>query len=58
MDKVNSTLWYGFPIGTVRGLKAESDKDNRKGRQANILLLLDFTALNGVNINISRELTV
>lgn len=58
IDKVNSTLWYGFPIGTVRGLKAESDKDNRKGRQANILLLLDFTALNGVNINISRELTV
>ncbi len=58
IDKVNSTLWYGFPIGTVRGLKAESDKDSRKGKQANILLLLDFTALNGVNINISRELTV
>ena len=37
-------------------MKAESDKDSRKGKQASILLLLDFQALNGVNI--SRELTV
>ena len=56
LDKVNSTLWYGFPVGTARGLKAESDKDSKQGKQASILLLLDFTALNGVNI--SRELTV
>lgn len=58
LDKVNSTLWYGFPVGTVKGLKAESTRDSNDGKQANILLLLDFTALNGVNINISRELTV
>ena len=56
LDKVNSTLWYGFPVGEVKDLKAESDKDSRKGKQASILLLLDFQALNGVNIN--RELTV
>ena len=56
LDKVNSTLWHGFPIGTLTGLKAESDKDSRSGKQANILLFLDFTALGGVNI--SRELTV
>ncbi len=56
LDKVNSTLWYGFPVGEVKDLKAESDKDSRKGKQASILLLLDFAALNGVNI--SRELTV
>ena len=56
LDKVNSTLWYGFPVGEVKDLKAESDKDSRKGKQANIILLLDFEALNGVNI--SRELTV
>jgi len=56
LDKVNSTLWYGFPVGEVKDLKAESDKDSRKGNQANIILLLDFEALNGVNI--SRELTV
>ena len=56
LDKVNSTLWYGFPVGEVKDLKAESDKDSRKGKQASILLLLDFQALNGVNI--SRELTV
>ena len=56
LDKVNSTLWYGFPVGEVKNLKAESDKDSKKGKQASILLLLDFAALNGVNI--SRELTV
>ena len=56
LDKVNSTLWYGFPVGEVKDLKAESDKDSRKGKQASILLLLDFAALNGVSI--SRELTV
>lgn len=56
LDKVNSTLWYGFPVGEIKDLKAESDKDSRKGNQANIILLLDFEALNGVNI--SRELTV
>ena len=56
LDKVNSTLWYGFPIGEVKDLKAESDKDSRKGKQANIRLLLDFKALN--NVNISRALTV
>lgn len=56
LDKVNSTLWHGFPIGTMTGLKAESDKDSREGRQASIFLLLDFAALDSVKI--SRELTV
>ena len=56
LDKVTFTLWNHFPIGQVKKLKAESDKDSKKGKQANILLLLDFKALNGVNIG--RELTV
>ena len=56
LDKVNSTLWYGFPVGKMKKLKAESDKDAKKGKQASILLLLNFDELDGVRI--SRTLTI
>ena len=55
IDKVNSELWNCFSIGENTPLKAESDKDSRKGKQANIYVMLDFNELDGVKI--SRPLT-
>ena len=55
MDKVNSELWNCFSIGENTPLKAESDKDSRKGKQASIYVMLDFNELDGVKI--SRPLT-
>ena len=55
IDKVNSELWNCFSIGENTPLKAESDKDSRKGKQASIYVMLDFNELNGVKI--SRPLT-
>lgn len=54
LDKVNSYLW-GLMINETVALKAESDKDSKKGKQANIYVLLDFDELDGVKI--SRQLT-
>lgn len=55
IDKVNSELWNCFSIGENTPLKAESDKDSRKRKQANIYVMLDFNELDGVKI--SRPLT-
>ena len=55
IDKVNSELWNCFSIGDNTPLKAESDKDSRKRKQANIYVMLDFNELDGVKI--SRPLT-
>lgn len=55
IDKVNSELWNCFSIGENTPLKAESDKDSRKGKQASIYVMLDFNELDGVKI--SRTLT-
>ena len=55
IDKVNSELWNCFSIGENTPLKAESDKDSRKGKQASIYVMLDFSELDGVKI--SRPLT-
>ena len=55
IDKVNSELWNCFSIGENTPLKAESDKDSRKGKQASIYVMLDFNELDGVKI--SRPLT-
>ena len=55
IDKVNAELWNCFSIGENTPLKAESDKDSRKGKQASIYVMLDFNELNGVKI--SRPLT-
>lgn len=54
LDKVNSYLW-GLTINETVALKAESDKDSKKGKQASIYVLLDFDELDGVKI--SRQLT-
>ena len=55
-DKVTSTIFSGkFPIGQIGRLKAESDKDNNKGKKADIIALVDFDELDGVKI--SRKLT-
>lgn len=56
LDKVNSVLWKGFPIGKSTALKAESDRDNEKGKRANIYVLLDFEEFD--NVKISRSLTI
>lgn len=55
LDKVNAELWNCFSIGENTPLKAESDKDSRKGKRANIYAMLDFDELDGVKI--SRPLT-
>lgn len=55
IDKVNSELWNCFSIGENTPLKAESDKDSRKGKQASIYVMLNFNELDGVKI--SRPLT-
>ena len=56
IDKVTSTIFSGkFPIKQEGRLKAESDKDNNKGKKADIIALVDFDELNGVKI--SRKLT-
>ena len=55
LDKVNTELWNCLPIGENTPLKAESDKDSRKGKQASIYVMLDFNELDGVKI--SRPLT-
>lgn len=55
LDKVNSSLWGFVTVGEETPLKAESDTDNRKGKQANIYILLDFDEIDGLKI--SRKLT-
>lgn len=56
VDKVNNNLWGNLPIGKPVKLKAESDKDNRKGKTADIITMLNFEELDGVKI--SRPLTI
>ena len=56
VDKVNNNLWGNLPIGKPVKLKAESDKDNRKGKTADIITMLNFEELDGVKI--SRQLTI
>ena len=56
VDKVNNNLWGNLPIGKPIHLKAESDKDNRKGKTADIITMLNFEELDGVKI--SRPLTI
>ena len=54
--KPTYTLFNNFPIGQTKKLNAASEADKRKGKTANILLLLDFDELEGVKI--SRPLTI
>lgn len=52
LDKVNGTLWAGvLERGIRRELKAETDIDSRRGKQANIYVLIDFDELDGVKIS-------
>lgn len=55
IDKVNASLWGLISPKEKTPLKAESDEDSKKGKQANIYVLLDFDELDGVKI--SRQLT-
>ena len=54
--KPTYTLFNNFPIRQTKKIKAESESDRRKGKTANILLLLSFDELGGVKI--SRPLTI
>lgn len=54
LDKVNSALWGLIERGIRQPLKAESDKDNKRGKQANIYVILDFEEIPGISI--SRKL--
>lgn len=54
IDKVNSVLWGIIEKGTKEPIKAESDKDSARGRQANIYVILDFEEIPGISI--SRKL--
>lgn len=56
LDKVNSSFW-GLMPGEQATLKAESDRDSRKGKEANIYVLLDFDEMKGTGVTISRPLT-
>lgn len=56
VDKVNSNLW-GLTIGEKAELKAESDSDSSKGKQASIYVVVDFEEMENTGITISRPLT-
>ncbi len=56
LDKVNSSFWRLIP-GQQAELKAESDRDSSKGKQASIYVLLDFDEMKGTGVTISRPLT-
>lgn len=56
LDKVNSSFWGLIP-GQQAELKAESDRDGSKGKQASIYVLLDFDEMKGTGVTISRPLT-
>lgn len=56
VDKVNSSFWGLIP-GEQAELKAESDSDSSKGKQASIYVLLDFEEMKGTGVTISRPLT-
>ena len=56
LDKVNSSFWGLIP-GQQAELKAESDTDSSKGKQASIYVLLDFDEMKGTGVTISRPLT-
>ena len=49
-------LFDNFPIGRTKKINMESEKDRRKGKTANLLMLLNFDELKGVQI--SRTLTI
>lgn len=55
LDKVNSYLFGLVAVGEETPLKAESNADSKKGKQANIYILLDFDEIDGLKI--SRKLT-
>lgn len=56
LDKVGSSL-YGIEPGIETALKAESDRDNRRGKQANIYVLINYEDMQGTGVTISRVLT-
>lgn len=56
LDKVNSSVWGLIP-GEQAELKAESDRDSSKGKQASIYVLLDFDEMKGTSVTITRPLT-
>ena len=54
--KPTYVLFNNFPIEQTKKVNAASEADRRKGKTANILLLLNFDELEGVKI--SRPLTI
>lgn len=55
IDKVNNTIWRGvLERGIKENLKAESDLDAKKRKEADICVTIDFEELEGVRI--SRDL--
>ena len=57
LDKVNSKLWGLIPNGEIIPLKAESDSDSSKGKQATTYLTLDLNEIDGAKLTASRPLT-
>ena len=56
--KLVDTLFSGeFPIGIEKAINMASEKDNRKGKTAYTLMMLNFDEL-GDGIKISRELSI
>ena len=54
--KPTHEIFNNFPIGKTQKINMESEKDRRKGKTANLLMLLNFDELKGVQI--SRTLTI
>ena len=54
--KPTHEIFNDFPIGKTKKINMESEKDRRKGKTANLLMLLNFDELKGVQI--SRTLTI
>lgn len=54
--KPTHEIFNNFPIGKTKKINMESEKDRRKGKTANLLMLLNFDELKGVQI--SRTLTI
>jgi hypothetical protein len=56
IDKATAMLW-GLTPGKREALKAESDEDSRKGKEASIYLLFDFESSESSGLQLSRQLT-
>lgn len=57
LDKVNSKLFGAIMPGEMAALKAESNADSLKGKQADIMVMIDFSEAEAAGFRLSRELS-